>query len=132
MRGMLIMTGLLLSSMLVWAEPATQPLQGKLVIPPGAGTKNSYLTGDFQLLTREARLILTSSRQVSDEQMAAFKDRFVTVQALYVPEQKANPDEQAPMEIGPDGLPALKAHPACYRVMGIKAYEGAPFPVFKP
>jgi hypothetical protein len=129
---MLIMTGLLLSSVLVCAEPATQPLQGRLVIPPGAGTKNSYLTGNFQLLTRDARLILTPSRQVSNEQMSAFQDRFVTVQAIYVPEQKANPDEQAPMEMGPDGFPALKAHPACYRVMGIKAYEGAPFPVVKP
>jgi hypothetical protein len=124
--------GLLLCPALIWAEPATQTLQGRLVIPPEAGTKSSYFVGDFQLLTRDARLILTPSRQVSDQQLAAFKGKFVSIQAIYVAEQKPNPDEQAPMKLGPDGQPVLQAHPAHYQVIDVKVYVGKTWPVFQP
>jgi hypothetical protein len=130
MGRLLLMVGLLLGA--VGAEPVTQSLEGRLVVPAEAGTKSSYFTGNFQLLTRDARLLVIPSKQVSEEQMTAFRDQLVRLKVISIPEQQADPDEQAPMEMGPDGRPVLKAHPACYRVIEIKAYRGAPFPVLKP
>lgn len=108
-----------------------QALTGKLVVPKGAGTKESYLTGNFQLLTKDARLILTGSKKVSEDKLLEFKGHFVTVEAVLVPEQEANPMEQAPVSTGPDGKRVLIKHPAHYEVHTIKAYGGKPFPVFE-
>lgn len=110
----------------------TKIISGKLVVPPQAGTKNSYMTGNFQILTRDARLVLTSSKQVSEEELLKFKDRFVTLEVIDVPSRPADPNEQAPMsQERPDGPVILVAHPAHYQVVRIKPFQGIPFTVYQ-
>ena len=122
----------LLAHLTLAVEPSTHQLCGKLVVPPQTGTKDSYLSGDFQLLTKDARVILSPSQQVSEQQLLRFKDQFVTVKAVFVPERPADPEEQAPMDpLAPDGQTVLQAHPAHSRVGGVEAYQGKLFPVFQ-
>lgn len=103
-------------------------LTGKLVIPAEAGTKNSYLTGNFQLITQNARLILTGSRTVSDEQLEGFRDQWVSLEAVLHPAQSADSNEQAPID--PMSGETM-SHPASYEVRKISAYKGKPFKLFQ-
>ena len=122
----------LLAHLTLAVEPPTHQLCGKLVVPAQAGTKASFRSGDFQLLTKDARVILSPSKQVSEQQLLRFKDQFVTVKAEFVPERQAAPEEQAPMDpLAPDGQTVLQAHPAHYRVVGVEAYHDKPFPVYQ-
>ena len=102
-------------------------LTGKLVIPAGAGTKESYRSGNFQLLTRDGRVILSETTEVPASKLLGFRDRFVVVTAQFVQPQAANPDEQAPLQVGPDGKAVLEDHPEHYRVWSIEAYQGPAF-----
>lgn len=105
-----------LCTLLAGAEERT----GKLVIPPEANTKESYLTGNFQLWTGQSKLILTESAQVSAAQLAKFRNRRVLVNLEAIPASPANSQEQAPLDIGPDGKSRLQDHPASYRVLSIQ------------
>lgn len=91
-------------------------LTGKLVIPDGAGTKQSYFSGNFQLVSKAGSHIVSGSEAVSEETLESFVGKSVKVRAQLVPAQKPHPDEQAPM--GPDGR--LLDHPAYYRIQSIE------------
>ena len=126
-----IWTSLLVCAGLCGALGADQArrLTGKLVIPPGAGTKESYRSGNFQLLTREGPVIVSETTEVPATRLKSFQNRFVVITAQFVQSQAANPDEQAPMQMGPDGQAVLQDHPEHYRVWSIEAYKGPAFPV---
>ena len=53
----------------------------------------------------------------------------MVIQAELQPATPANPQEQAPMTMGPDGKATLQEHPASYRVLSRKAYNGPKFPL---
>ncbi|MBS2039692.1 hypothetical protein JST97_32200 [bacterium] len=111
---------------------AAEELTGKLIVPRGAATKESYLIGNFQLLGRKGKVILSESKQVSSQTLNRFRDQWVSIQAEFQPAQTADPQEQAPLIIGPDGKTSLQDHPASYRVISIQAYKGPRFPLPKP
>lgn len=122
---------ILLFSLPALAEP-TRTLTGKLVIPPQAGTKESYLTGDFQLYTRSERLILTGSKQVEESRLKSFANRWVTIRCLEKPARAPEDWEQAPMTLGKDGKSVPMDHPAHYEVSEIEPYQGETFPLWQP
>ncbi len=97
------------------AGPKRETLSGKLVVPRGANTPESYLTGNFQLIQDGKTLIVSSSETVSEEKMLELKDQMVTVEAELVPAHAPQPGEAAP--IGPSGP---LDHPAYYRLLSIK------------
>ena len=99
-----------------WAdEHGKVTLTGKLLVPPEAGTKESYLTGNFQLATTSGKHIVAASEEVSEETLATFVNMNVKIQATLIPAQAPDPSEQAPMS--PSGP---LDHPAYYRVWAIK------------
>jgi hypothetical protein len=98
-------------------------LSGKLIVA-GAGTKQSYLTGNFQLITEKERLILTSSSLVSEAELKKFRDQLVSLEAYFLPVQAADSDEQAPID--PMTGETIE-HPASYQVRKIGPYRGKPF-----
>lgn len=107
----------LCSTLMAGAEEMT----GKLVIPPEANTKESFRTGNFQLWTGHSKLILTESSQVPAARLTGFANRRVQVKVELIPAQAADPGEQAPLEMAPDGTTKLQDHPASYRVLSIQA-----------
>ncbi len=94
---------------------------GKLVIPPEAHTKESFRTGNFQLWTASSKLILTESSRVPADRLTGFRNRRVKVNLELIPAQPADPGEQAPLQMAPDGTTKLEDHPASYRVLSIQA-----------
>ncbi len=126
------MQKLFLSLLLITTPLAAEELTGKLVVPAGAGTKESYRTGNFQLLARKGAVIVSESKQVSAQKLTRFRDQWVVIQAELQPASPANPQEQAPLTLGPDGTTKLQEHPASYRVLSIQVYKGPKFPLPKP
>jgi hypothetical protein len=107
-------------AMLLWtagvAEPKKEIFTGKLVVPAEAGTKKSYMTGNFQILVKGETRIVTGSDLVSEQQMLSFKNKIVTVEAIYVPAKAPEAEYQHPID--PSGGPI--DHPAHYRILSIK------------
>lgn len=93
-------------------------LTGKLIVPEGAGTKQSYFSGNFQLVDKSGSHIISGSEAVSEEKLESFVGQTVRVEAQLVPARAPHPQEQAPM--GPSGP---LDHPAYYRVLSIQAVK---------
>lgn len=98
------------------AEPKKEVFTGTLIVPAEAGTKNSYLTGNFQILVKGETRIVIGSDKVSEQELLKCKDKTVTVEAVYVPAKAPEPGYQHPIE--PSGSPVN--HPAHYRILSIK------------
>jgi hypothetical protein len=107
-------------AMVLWiaavAEPKKETFTGKLVVPAEAGTKKSYMTGNFQILVKGETRIVSGSDMVSEQQMLTYKNKIVTVEAVYVPAKAPEPGYQHPVD--PLGGPV--DHPAHYRILSIK------------
>lgn len=116
-------------SLLTASALVAEELSGKLLVPEGAGTKESYRSGNFQLWGRKGRAILTESSKISAQQLIRFRDQWVTIEAEFLPSQAADPQEQAPMSMDPDGKATLEDHPASFRVLSIRPYTGPKFPL---
>lgn len=106
-------------------------LVGQLVIPKGANTKDSFQTGNFQLLGAKQRYILVESAKVDEATLKKFRQQFVEVEVEFLPATKADPNLQAPVSIDPSGKRQLQDHPPSYRVVRISPYSGKAFPVVK-